>query len=190
MSLTPRQARFVEEYLKDLNGTQAAIRAGYAEKGASVEASRLLGNAKVESAISEAQAERSRRTGITQDRVLQELARIGFADIRDLFSWGPESVHFVPSADLTGDQAAAIASVKSKTRRFTTDDGLTETTIELEMKMCDKLSALQKIGKHLGMFADRSVDIDTSGLSESELERIANGEDPVRVLADSRKGGN
>ena len=70
MSLPPKQEAFVSEYLVDLNATQAAIRAGYAEKSASVEGSRLLVNTKVAAAVAAAQAKRSERTEITQDYVL------------------------------------------------------------------------------------------------------------------------
>ena len=73
--LTPKQARFIEEYLIDLNATQAAIRAGYAKGSADVEGCRLLGNAKVAVAVAEAQAERSERTLITQDIVLEGLLK-------------------------------------------------------------------------------------------------------------------
>ena len=75
MCLTPKQARFVEEYLVDLNATQAAIRAGYSAKTAEVQGSRLLGNVKVAAAIREAQEARSERTGITQDEVIQGLKK-------------------------------------------------------------------------------------------------------------------
>ena len=82
--LTEKQQRFVEEYLVDLNATQAAIRAGYSVKTADVQGSRMLGNVKVQSAIGEAMALRSRRTGINQDRVVLELAKIAFVKITDI----------------------------------------------------------------------------------------------------------
>ncbi len=71
--MTPKQERFVSEYLVDLNATQAAIRAGYAKKSADVEGSRLLANAKVAAAVAAAQAKRSERTEITQDYVLTSI---------------------------------------------------------------------------------------------------------------------
>jgi hypothetical protein len=76
----PKQARFVEEYLVDLNGTQAAIRAGYARSGAQQEATRLLTNPDIHEAITEARSRLSQRTEITQDEVMAEFAKIGFAD--------------------------------------------------------------------------------------------------------------
>lgn len=84
--LTPKQARFVEEYLVDLNATQAAIRAGYSARTAGQTSFELLKKPEIQILISEAQKKRSKRTEITQDRVLQELAKLGFGDIRDIFS--------------------------------------------------------------------------------------------------------
>lgn len=82
--LTAKQQRFVEEYLIDLNATQAAIRAGYSPKTANEQGARLLANASVQEAIAKAMAERSRRTGISQDRVIQELARIAFVNPKNI----------------------------------------------------------------------------------------------------------
>ncbi len=75
MSLTPKQARFVEEYLIDLNATQAAIRAGYSAKTANEQGSQLLAKLSVRQAVAEAQAIRSKRTAITQDEVIQGLKK-------------------------------------------------------------------------------------------------------------------
>lgn len=85
--MTPKQARFVDEYLIDLNATRAAIRAGYSVKTAEVQGSRLLRDAKVQAAISARQAQRSERTEITQDRVLEELWAIATADPNDLIQF-------------------------------------------------------------------------------------------------------
>src|ERR1051325_5148365 len=77
--LPPRQARFVEEYLVDLNATQDAIRAGYSADNAGKIGPGLVGKTRVAAAMSEAQAARSARTQITADRVLEELAAVAFA---------------------------------------------------------------------------------------------------------------
>ena len=74
-SLTPKQARFVAEYLVDLNATQGAIRAGYSAKTAEVQGSRLLGNVKVREAVEAGMKARSKRTEITQDEVIQGLKK-------------------------------------------------------------------------------------------------------------------
>jgi phage terminase small subunit len=74
--MTPKQQRFVEEYLIDLNGTQAAIRAGYSARTANEQAARLLANASVADAVREAQAKRSERTEITADYVLKGIHEV------------------------------------------------------------------------------------------------------------------
>ena len=73
MPLTPKQESFVEEYLIDLNATQAAIRSGYSEKTANEQGSRLLANVKVAAEVAKAQAERAARTNVTQDYVLESI---------------------------------------------------------------------------------------------------------------------
>lgn len=162
MSLTPKQSRFVEEYLVDLNATQAAIRAGYSVRTAEQQGPRLLGNVGVAEAIRAAQAERSSRTAITQDMVLRELAKIGFADIRKAVNWranvtgmvqeddGTErlavtnEVQLIDSDKLDDATAAAVAEISQ-----TTQGGL-------RIKFHDKKSALDSIGRHLGMFKDKT----------------------------------
>lgn len=80
--LTDRQARFCEEYLIDLNATQAAIRTGYSEKTANEQGARLLANVSVQEKIAELKAERAKRTEITQDTVIQELAAVACAEVK------------------------------------------------------------------------------------------------------------
>lgn len=86
-SLSPKQAMFVKEYLVDLNGTQAAIRAGYSAKTADVQASRLLANAKVQAAIQEAMSKRSERVEITADMVLEHWWKVATANPNDLMQY-------------------------------------------------------------------------------------------------------
>ncbi len=86
--MTPKQQRFVDEYPIDLNGTQAAIRAGYSKRGAEVTASKLLRNPKVAAAVAEAKAERSERTKIDADWVLTRLADEATADLAELYDDG------------------------------------------------------------------------------------------------------
>jgi len=151
VSLAPKQERFVEEYLLDLNATQAAIRAGYSVKTANEQGSRLLSNVSVRVRIDSALAERSRRTGINQDRVLRELARLAFVNAPDLINVSDATL----LEDASPDDTAAIASVKVKRRP--TEDG---DEVEREIRLADKLKALELLGKHLGMFTDRlAVDI-------------------------------
>ncbi|WP_145191595.1 terminase small subunit [Pseudomonas sp. URMO17WK12:I11] len=88
MALTAKQQRFVDEYLIDLNATQAAIRAGYSKKTASSQGERLLRNVEVRKYLASQREELQGRVKITQDKVLRELAKIGFSDIRKVVRWG------------------------------------------------------------------------------------------------------
>lgn len=144
--LTDKQSKFVEEYLIDLNATQAAIRAGYSVKNADKIGSELLGKTRVSNAISEQMAVRSRRTGINADRVVRELAKIAFVNASDVICTHDASVLI----GATRDDTAAIASIKVKT--IPTDDG---TITEREVKFYSKDKALELLGKHLGMFTDK-----------------------------------
>lgn len=151
-ALTARQEAFVREYLTDLNATQAAIRAGYAKGSANVTAHRLLMNANVAAEIAKHQAQRSSRLDITADKVIAELAKIGFADIRDVVRWGDtvtdedgDPIHglaLLASDRISDNTAAAIAEIS-------------ETTTGLKIKLHDKRAALVDIGRHLGMFTDK-----------------------------------
>ena len=140
--MTKKQKRFVEEYLIDLNATQAAIRAGYSPDTAGSIGAENLKKPEIKSKIDKAMAERSRRTGINQDRVLLELARIGFAKITDVVD--PETAKIKP--DASDDDLACIQSIKIKPNEFGT---------EREVKLYDKKSALVDLGKHLGSFKDK-----------------------------------
>ena len=143
--LTEKQQRFVEEYLIDLNATQAAIRAGYSAKTADQQGSRMLANVKVQQAISVAMAERSKRTGINQDRVVLELARIAFVKMTDLVD-----SHGRIKDGASEDDLACIESVKYKQ-----SESETGSSVEREVKISPKLKALELLGKHLGMWNDK-----------------------------------
>lgn len=146
--LNARRRRFAEEYLVDRNATQAAIRAGYSAKTAGQQGHDLLKKPEIQVLISEGEQARSERTQINQDRVVLELARVGFADIRDLVTWGEESVHFVPSDELDEDAAATVQAVKAKRIRLTRDDGDVEERLEMEIKTHSKVSALRDLLGH------------------------------------------
>jgi phage terminase small subunit len=91
--LTERQRRFVQEYLRDLNGTQAAIRAGYSPRGASVRGSKLSRHPLIAAEVEKGEGERSARARIAAETVLRELAKSAFSDIRDVVSWGRLAPH-------------------------------------------------------------------------------------------------
>lgn len=143
MKLTPKQRVFVDEYLVDLNATQACIRAGYSARTADRIGPELLGKTWVAEAIQDAMRERSARTGITADRVIAEIAKIAFADPRKVMTWGPSGVELLPSESLTDDDAAIISEVS---------ESRTESGGSLKIKLHSKLDALEKLARHIGVY--------------------------------------
>ena len=155
MKLTPKQMRFVDEWLIDFNGKQAAIRAGYSAKTAEATAARLLRNVKVQAEISRRQKELQKRTEVSQDRVVKELARIAFSDMTDYAQVetrmiekddGTEvsyqAVALKETAELSAEQRAALAGIKQGANG-------------IEVKLHDKIKALELLGRHIGMFTDK-----------------------------------
>ncbi len=157
--LTPKQEMFCREYLIDLNGTQAAIRAGYSPKTANEQAAGLLAKPSIQEYVQSLMDRRAKRIEVTADMVLDELRKIGFADIRKAVKWGIAPLDFtsenaspnglniypvslVPSETIDEDTVAAVAEIS-----------LTQAGVKL--KMHDKLSALEKLGKHLKLFTDK-----------------------------------
>lgn len=155
--LTDKQRTFVEEYLVDLNGTQAAIRAGYSPDSARSIASENLTKPNIAEAVDKALAERG---GITRTRIVDELSRIAFSDIRKVVSWRPEMVEVegaegegakvmasrvtvLDSAEIDPDTACAVSEVSQSA------------TGGLRIKLHDKTAALEKLGRAMGMFKDR-----------------------------------
>jgi phage terminase small subunit len=154
--LNAKQLRFVEEYLIDLNGTQAAIRAGYSAKTAEVQAARLLSYAKVSEAVRERQAARSERTTINADWVLVRLAEEAVADMADLYNEDGKlkAVHEWPLIWRQG----LVAGVET-VREGSGDD----TSFVDKVKISDRIKRLELIGRHVGVQAFRDkVEVDAS----------------------------
>lgn len=170
VKLTKKQKRFCDEYLVDLNATRAYKAAGYSvrsDNAAAVNGHKLLRNTKIDSYLKQKMREREKRTEITQDRVLRELARIGFANVTDYANVVEETVEeerpvfnddgevvdhitvvrnikrvdIEPTTDLDADRRAALSEIK-------------ETKQGIEIKLHDKVKALELLGRHLGMFTD------------------------------------
>ena len=153
MSLTPKQQRFCEEYLIDLNGTQAAIRAGYSEKTAEVQGSRLLSNAKVKEYLQGKMDNRSERTEINSDRVLEEIGHSAFIDPAKYFD---ESGHLLQIHDMPEDVRRSISTIKVRRERGDIDeDGKQLWDTITELKVNDKTKNLELYGKHLKLFTDK-----------------------------------
>lgn len=162
--LTPKQKAFCDEYLIDLNATQAAIRAGYSTKTAKDIGSENLAKPNIRAYIDKAIAERSKRTGINQDRIIRELARIALVNANNVIDMNSATVREGASEDDT----AAIASIKVKTTPFEDGEG-----VEREIKFADKLKALELLGKHLGMFKDK-VELSVLNAEKNKLDSIIN----------------
>lgn len=155
--MTKKQKLFCEEYLIDLNATQAAIRAGYSPDTAKAIGCENLTKPDIRTRIDRAMAERSKRTGVNADRVIQELAKIAFVNATEVIDPKTATV----KEDALPEDTAAIQSVKVKTFG---EDGL-----EREIKMADKLRALEMLGRHLGMFKDK---LELSGGLDTEKTKL------------------
>jgi phage terminase small subunit len=158
-NLTDKQIRFCEEYLIDLNATQAAIRAGYSEKTAGSIGDENLKKPEIKEFIKLKMYERSKRTEITSDMVIQELAKIGFSDIKNYYNSDEAQIEIT---QLDNKYSAAVSQFK-----------VTETEWEggrkvvKEFKLHDKVKALEDLGKHLGVFEkdNKQKKPDLSGLA-------------------------
>ena len=139
--MTPRQQRFVAEYLIDSNGPAAALRAGYRPTVAARAASGLLRHPNIAGAIATALEEQTARRRATADRVLLEYARMAFADIRRYVDWGPDGVTLRPKSELTDWEAGAIREVQAGNA-----DGSGG-----RIKLYDKNPALAALARHVGL---------------------------------------
>lgn len=163
MALTAKQKIFADEYLIDLNATRA-YKLAYPkvknDESAAAAGARLLRNVKVEQYIQKRMKDREKRTEITQDMVLKELAKIGFADVTDFVTIENKGILRVvevkPTDEMPRDKMGAIAGIK-------------EGANGIEIKLNDKGKALELIGRHLGMFKDK---LEVSGVLETEISKL------------------
>lgn len=164
MKLTPKQERFVQEYLVDLNATAAARRAGYSAKTADRIGPELLGKTCVSQAIQEAQKARQERTEITQDMVLRECAKLAFFDIRKMFGKDGKPLDI---SQIDDDTAAALVGLD--VQDVADSDGNYIGFIK-KYKMADKIKALELLGKHVSAWEPKDVSpADT--VKEDDLSR-------------------
>lgn len=150
--MTPKQQQFVREYLIDLNATQAAIRAGYAKRSAGQQADDLLKNPEIAAAVQQGMDRRAKRTDITADRVLTEIAHMAFYDPADIASKpmsGPGDIANLPESV----RRAIVGWGWDKQGNFT-------------LKLSPKTPALDQLGRHLKLFTDVVEHKGLNGLSE------------------------
>lgn len=159
--LTPKQQAFVREYLIDLNASAAARRAGYSPKTAGRTGNENLQKPVIATAIQKAMSERAQRTNITADRVLHELSLLAFSNMLDYLRVTPDGDAYVDLSDLTREQAAALTEVQVED--FVEGRGEDSRDVRrVKVKVSDKKSALELLGKHLSLFTDR-VDVTSRG---------------------------
>ncbi|NFA43984.1 terminase small subunit [Clostridium botulinum] len=187
--LSERHKRFCDEYLIDLNVTQAAIRAGYTPKYANKKVYALLDKPEIKEYLDKRMNAREKRTEITQDKVLSELAAIAFSNASDFFkvidkkitvngneildTYGKpktyKDVEFINTDNLSDDNKKVISSIKQGANG-------------LEIKLNDKIKALELVGRHLGMFKDKveingNVNNPFEGLTTEQLLKMVADED-------------
>jgi phage terminase small subunit len=176
-----RYDRFARAYIADpeLNGTKAAISAGYSKKTAYSKANQLLKKVEVRVLIDSMKTRRAQKLEITGEKVLREIAKVGFANMQDYFQDG----RFIGMDALTADQAAAVQEYTVDEERRGTRSGrgrkakrgTTATITRTKFKLADKLEALDKLGKHLKLFG-----ADEHGASTAVKVIIVNSPRPNR----------
>lgn len=169
MSLNKKQQRFVNEYIVDLNATKSAIRSGYSEKTAAVQGCQLLKLPKISAAIQRAMDERAGRLQITQDNVLQELAKLAFLDARKFYA--PDG-SLIPVTELDDNTAACLQGIEIEEAYQHFGKGQAKATGVLKkIKFADKGINLERLGRHLKLFTDK-LEVDVGGSLAERLERI------------------
>ena len=160
MALNDRQLKFVDEYLIDLNAAKAAVRAGYSERSARSIGQENLTKPDIHNAIQEKLASRSKRTEISQDRVLLEIARLAFNDPRRAYD---ADGNLLPVKDWPDEVAAAIKSLK--VTELKDADGLV-IGVTNEVAFWDKNKPLELAARHLGLLNDKLEVSVTNDLAE------------------------
>lgn len=187
--LTTKQKEFCNQYLIERNGKHAAIKAGYSEKTAEQQASRLLSNVKVQKYLRQRMQDRIERTEITQDMVLFEIANIAFSNAADY----AEVVERVAMTEIDGQMIPVLDADGNPVKYKAVEPVLTANLTEnqkralavikkgrdgFEIKAYDKVRALELLGKHLGMFEDKlevkgEIKNDPlAGLTTEELKKL------------------
>jgi phage terminase small subunit len=158
--LTDKQRRFVEEYMVDFNATQAAIRAGYSKRTAGRIGDQNVKKLVIKEAIQAQMNALSEKTGITAERVREELGRLAFSNMDDYAEWGPGGVTLTDSSQLSEDAARAVAEVS---QTITKEGG------SIRFKLHDKKGALDSLAKHFGMFTEK---VEHSGTVEVKVNEV------------------
>jgi len=149
--MTPKQQRFVDYYLSNgFNATDAAKSAGYSEKSAYSQGQRLLKHVEVKKAVEKKQSNLRKNTKVKAEKIIAELAKIAFSNIKDIADWESASVRFKSSEDIPDEIAACIQEISEHSTQ--TQFGGSQT---LRLKLYDKQRALEMLGKYLGLWVEK-----------------------------------
>jgi phage terminase small subunit len=177
-----RRQRFIREYLVDLNGTQAAIRAGYSRKTANRTASRLLSKADISRAIAEGQKQRFEKLEITADAILAEIASLAFSDITD-YVHDDGMIDWQLIKSLPRDKRVAVQKLIVDTTGGS-GDGERKVVLRTRFECANKLQALELLGKHKKLFTEK---VELTGDAEL-IERLLAGRQRL-ATATGKAGG-
>ncbi len=171
--MTEQRKRFADKYFETMHATQSAVFAGYSEVSARSQASQLLADPEVQEYLQKLRAEYAEKSGITKEKWLDEIRKVAFSNISELYS-SADALLAIKQVD--DNTIGAVSSIK--TRELIGNDGVSVGSI-VEVKMYDKLRALELAGKHLGFFEkdnnQKKTDITvTPVISKEEIKRISN----------------
>lgn len=183
--LSARHAKFVLEYLIDLNATQAAIRAGYKAKHADVQGPRLLGNAAIAQAIEKARTMALTRTDFDRDKVLKELGLLAFSDV-DNYMIDETTGKLIAAPGAPPGVMRAVSAVKYRT--VTDEEGRVERTVEF--RLWDKPGTLKLAGRHVGLFPSKdqeAIEAAAEKIIDKRIEDRRRELEAARALAENRE---
>ena len=147
--LTPKQRRFVSEYLKDLNATQAAIRCGYSKKTAQEQGSRLLSKRMVAEAVAKGTEKQLAKAELSASLVIEHIRRIAMVDVRGYYD---AQGNLKPMHELTEEQGSALAGIETILKNAKAGDGIVDRVHKI--KVFDKVRALELLGKHFSLLTN------------------------------------
>jgi len=182
--LTDKQERFCQEYIVDLNATQAYIRAGYTADSANANGNRLIVNDSIAKRIAELKAERSKRVQFTADDLFNELVKVGTSNIADFVTVQPDGSSRIDLSKCSREQMAALSEVSTEQSYADTgsdDDPSIQTVLKIKIKQHSKNQALIELGKHLGVKS--GVDVTSNGETLPSVQFVmpSNGRNPDDV---------
>lgn len=167
--LNDKQRKFCREYLVDMNGTQAAIRAGYSTISAGTTSCDLLKYPHIQAELERLRSKTAELAGVTALRNMKELAKIAYASVAQLRdTW----ITLKDFEGVTDDEKACIESIDTKEETVTTRNGETVTTSYVKIKMYSKLTAIEMLNKMNGFNAPEKTDITSAGRTLAKRPKI------------------